>query len=337
MCPRNLSPLKVKGGHLVSSDNYEYPIIDGVPVMLLEESIPTIALARESLARAKGATVDRRAPELYLESLGISEEEKAELAEFFKSAHGVIDPAVSFIVGATNGILYKHLIGKLNHYPIPDLRLPISRNEMFLDIGCNWGRWCIAAEQKGCHCIGIDPSLGAIMAARRVARQLGLSPKYVVADARFLPFRNQTFDVAFSYSVLQHFSYGDAAASLEQMGRVLKPQGTCLVQMPNKLGLRSLYHQVKRGFREAGSFEVRYWNIRALKEEFTRTIGKSSVTVDCFFGLGLQRSDLPLMPLPKQILIKASEFLKRLSRYIPAMVYLADSVYVQATKNSSGT
>lgn len=81
VCPRNLSPLKMKGDRLVSSNGSEYPIIDGIPIMLLEEIIPTIALAKASLARAKGISIDHRAPELYMESLGISEKEKADLAD----------------------------------------------------------------------------------------------------------------------------------------------------------------------------------------------------------------------------------------------------------------
>jgi len=332
VCPRTLSPLKRVGNRLVSRDHDEYFIEDGVPIMLLEEATPTIALTRASLARAKDTLIDNRAPEFYLESLGISEDEKTALVESLKSGPSAVDPAVSVLIGATNGILYKHLVGKLNQYPIPDLRLPSAQGLRFLDLGCNWGRWSIAAEQKGYRCVGVDPSLGAIMAARRVARQLGFSPQYVVADARFLPFRSQVFDVAFSYSVLQHMSHEDVTASLKQVARTLKPQGTCLVQMPNKFGIRSLYHQARRGFREASSFDVRYWNLRSLKKEFTRTVGKSSVTVDCFFGLGLQPSDLEFMSLPKRLLIQTSEFLRRLSQHLPGLVYLADSVYVQATR-----
>ena len=35
-----------------------------------------------------------------------------------------------------------------------------------LDIGCSWGRWSLAAAARGYDAVGIDPSLGAIMAAR---------------------------------------------------------------------------------------------------------------------------------------------------------------------------
>ena len=46
----------------------------------------------------------------------------------------------------------------------------------------------MSAAKKGYRAVGIDPSLGAVMAARRVARQLGLEIKCIVGDARFLPF-----------------------------------------------------------------------------------------------------------------------------------------------------
>ena len=66
------------------------------------------------------------------------------------------------------------------------------------------GRWSIAAARKGFSVVGIDPSLGAVMAARRIAKELNLDIKYLVADGRFLPFRERQFKVAYSYSVLQH-------------------------------------------------------------------------------------------------------------------------------------
>ena len=81
-------------------------------------------------------------------------------------------------VGATNGILYKDAIGKLDHYPIPVLRMPPGAGRRLLDIGCNWGRWSIAAARLGYRPIGIDPSLGAVLAAKRVSEKLGLDVQF---------------------------------------------------------------------------------------------------------------------------------------------------------------
>ena len=330
VCPLDRSPLSYRDGSLISQAGRNYPVVDGVPVMLVAEAEQTIGVATSSLARARGEYVDAdaRVCDLYLESLGISEAEKDGLVQLARSGHGDIDPVVAYMIGATSGITYQHLIGILREYPIPHLRLPDSDGGLLLDLGCNWGRWSIAASRKGYRVAGIDPSLGAIMAARRVARQLDLPIMYVVADARYLPFKNSSFDVVFSYSVLQHLSKANAVSVLSQVRRVLRPDGISLIQMPNWLGVRSLYHQTRRRFREAKNFEVRYWSVRELKRVFEAEIGPSVISVDCYFGLGLQKSDTHLMSPLVRHAIALSERLRSLSERFSGIRCLADSVYV---------
>jgi len=239
---------------------------------------------------------------------------------------------VSLLVAGTNGLAYKHLVGRLTEYPIPELRLPKASGDLLLDIGCSWGRWSIAAARLGYLPIGIDPRFEPVLAAKRVALQLGLKALFVVADARALPFRAGTMDVAFSYSVLQHFSDTDVETTAAQMARVLKPGGRSLVQMANVWGVRCLYHQARRGFRNASGFEVRYRSIARLREMFTRRIGPSQLKVDCFFGLGIQGSDIRMMPAWLRIVFRASGFLRRVSGSFPQLLYVADSVYVESRK-----
>ena len=62
---------------------------------------------------ASDPAIDTNFKYLYLESLGISEEEKKIVLELASRKDQTIDPVVSCIVGATNGHLYKHLIGNL--------------------------------------------------------------------------------------------------------------------------------------------------------------------------------------------------------------------------------
>ena len=134
------------------------------------------------------------------------------------------------------------------------------------------------------------------MAARRVSGSLDIRARYVCGDARFLPFRDASFDAIFSYSVLQHLAETDVELVLQEVARVLRPGGVSLIQMPNRAGVRCFYHQARRGFRAPTGFEVRYWSMRSLHETFGRLVGESSATVDCFFGLGLQKADMDLMP-----------------------------------------
>ena len=334
VCPIEKTPLHLSDNYLISNSGRKYPVVDGIPVMLLDNVENTMDIMTASLRRANGdnEVIDNRAPELYLESLGISDAEKNIIVYLTEQSNVLVDPVVSLLVAATSGITYKHLVGNLTDYPIPQLKLPDGVGKLFLDLGCNWGRWCIAAARKGYTTVGIDPSLGAVMTARRVADKMGLSINYVVGDARYLPFKNSSFDMVFSYSVLQHMSKQNVETILSDIERVLCTDGMSLIQMPNYLGIRNLQNQLKRRFKEAKNFEVRYWSISDLKNTFSDTIGKTTIDVDCFFGLGLQYSDIDIMPHNIKLIIKLSETLSKVSIKIGLLKYFADSLYVKSYK-----
>lgn len=334
ICPVCRTPLSsARADSLRCQQDHSFDVCDGVPVLLRDDVPQTLHIAKASMARARGdaAIVDQRAPGLFLESLGISDEEK-QMAAALAGQGGSVDPVVSVIIGATSGINYKHLIGTLDRYPIPDIRLPAGNGKILLDIGCNWGRWSVAATKKGYRVIGIDPSLGAVMAARRVAKQFDLPVEYLVADARFLPFENDSFDTVFSYSVIQHFSKADAAQVISEIGRTLKPSGTSLVQMANALGLRNFYVQARRRFHAPQNFDVRYWPVSELARTFKQAIGPTEIGIHCFFGLGLERSDMAVMSSGGKLLIRLSDWLRQLGGIVPPLRYVADSLYVFSTK-----
>jgi 2-polyprenyl-3-methyl-5-hydroxy-6-metoxy-1,4-benzoquinol methylase/uncharacterized protein YbaR (Trm112 family) len=333
-CPTDHTPLSLRSDGVLSCENgHSYPVIDGVPVVLRDDIEQTMNLARASMARARNepGSIDARNPDLYLESLGCSETEKDLAAELARTRQKV-DPVVSVVIAATNGIAYKYLVGCLSDYPIPDIRLPESRDKRMLDIGCNWGRWSISASRKGYRVAGIDPSLSAIMAAKRVAQQFNLAIDYICADARYLPFRDNSFDTVFSYSVIQHFSKADASRAFTEIGRVLNPLGYCLIQMPNYRGARNLLHLIRRNFAEGSNFEVRYWGIDELRQRFECCIGPAKISVHCYFGLGLEPTDSHLVSHHARWATVLSENLRKLSTKVPWLINLADSVYVSASK-----
>lgn len=320
VCPRDHGSLSVVGESLTCAQGHVYPCIDGVPIMLVEELEPTLGSCSRTLRQAR--TLE------YLD---------APLLE------GEIDPFVQGGIVGKCGTMYKDLVNRLSRYPIPDFPLPDASGEVLLDVGCGWGRWCISASQKGYTAIGIDPGLDSILAARRVSRQFGLAITYVVADARSLPFKDASIDVAFSYSVLQHFEKADVCTSLAEIRRVLKPAGMSLIQMASAWGVRSIYRRMTRLRKSfisgligqsssAELFEVRYWPPNELKRIFTRYVGPSSLAADGFFGLNMQDSDADLLPRRYRGIVLVSGFLKRLSERAPILKFVADSVYIRSSK-----
>jgi len=312
VCPRDKRELCHEGTHLVCGQGHRYAVIEGVPILLVSEVEQTHIEGVRALAVADGSD-SSALPKI---ELGPNE----------------IDPFVQQSIGATNGGLYQHLVGKLTEYPIPGLRLPVGDNKLFLEVGCNWGRWCIAAARLGYRPIGIDPSLKSILAAYRVARQLGVHAAYVVADGRFLPFRDRLFDQAFSYSVFQHLSKDNVRTSLAEIRRTLRVGGGALIELPNVYGVRCLYHQIRRGFREPRNFEVRYWRPAELLSVFNTQIGPAELSVDGFFSLNIQPNDLHLLSARYRAIVHSSEALRWMSRRLPWLTNLADSLYVRSER-----
>jgi hypothetical protein len=116
--------------------NIKYPVVDDIPV-LLDDGPQTLWVAGSSLKQAQHRDVDAAGDPHYLDTIGLSKHERAELKERLLKWDGCIYPLVSFLIGGTNGILYKRLLGKLQEYPIPELHLPPANGQALPDVGCN--------------------------------------------------------------------------------------------------------------------------------------------------------------------------------------------------------
>lgn len=315
-CPRDGSELTLDSESIRCADGHEYPVFDGIPVFLLREEDSTHGYIDETFRIISG-----------------EEEVKKDVDHV--SSESLVDEFVQNEIPYTSGNLYLSLQNRLSRYPIPESRLEPVDREFVLDIGCNWGRWSIAAAKKGYRPVGIDPSLRAVLAARRVASQLGIEARFIVGDARKLPFKDESFDRVFSYGVYQHLSKENVRRCLREAARVLKQDGTALVQMPNKKGVRSYQQRRRRGFSEGEGFEVRYWSPGELREAFSSVFGPTEISADCYFGLGIQASDVDMLPFRHRVVVYLSEILKKMSGVIPPLTTVADSVYVRSVKVDS--
>lgn len=318
VCPRDRLSLSDRGSELMCRNSHRYPVFDGIPILLVGE------------AESTHAYIDHTLEQVQRDDAGEAIRPRRSLSA---NRHEV-DAFVQGEVPYTSGTLYFPVQNRLTRYPIPHFRLPEGHGERLLDIGCNWGRWTIAAARSGYRPVGMDPSLDAILAARRVCEQLGISAEFIVGDARFLPFAAGSFDTVFSYGVFQHFAKENARLSLSEVHRVLGPYGWSVVQMPNRQGVRQSQQHRRRGFTEGEGFDVRYWSPAELLATFQELVGPSKISADCFFGLGIQVSDVDLLPLRYQAVVRASQSLVFASRWCEALRMHADSLYVESRRNT---
>lgn len=101
-----------------------------------------------------------------------------------------------------------------------------------LDIGCAGGFMAEAMAARGATVHGIDPSAGAIAAARSHARSEGLRIDYRTGVGEALPYEANRFDIAVCVDVLEHVASVEGV--INEIHRVLKPGGWFLFDTLNR-------------------------------------------------------------------------------------------------------
>ena len=305
-CPQDYCALRNDGNFLVCQHGHRYGVEQGVPIFTENPRREPKPLNMEPCPQFDRSTAEES-----------------------------VDPFVNDWIVNTNGNLYWRARGRLPRYPIPEWPFPAGNGGLLVDIGCSWGRWSIAAARAGFRPIGIDVHVDALAAAGRVSRQLGISAGYACGDAERLPLSSSSADVVFSYSVLQHLDKSKVFSIFQEMFRVLKPEGSCLVQLPNTFGLVSILQQLKRGFREAksGTFEMRYWSHATIRRAFTRArFSRIAIHADGFFSQNPQLTDLDLLSPAGKLLVLASYVGRKAAHALPLLTRIADSLWVEAKK-----
>lgn len=94
-----------------------------------------------------------------------------------------------------------------------------------LELGCGTGFFTLNLMQAGAiqHGSVTDISPGMVAAALRNAKGLGLSVDGRIADAEFIPYEDDSFDLVVGHAFLHHLP--DVERSLRETLRVLKPGG----------------------------------------------------------------------------------------------------------------
>lgn len=106
-----------------------------------------------------------------------------------------------------------------------------------LDFGCGVGRLSRSLASRFSHCVGVDVSAQMVSRARELNKHLS-NCEFVVNHSARIPFPSQSFDFVLSIIVLQHMKTREIEDWVREFGRILRPGGIAVFQLPDKPSLR---------------------------------------------------------------------------------------------------
>lgn len=151
---------------------------------------------------------------------------------------------------------------------------PVNKDAAVMDVGCGHGALIHSARKLGYRNIfGVDGSVEQVAAAE----QLGIEGVYeadVMETLRQTPSKSQ--DVVVAFDLIEHFTKQEVIPLVDEVHRVLKPDGRWIIHVPNAEGpfggrspywdfthemafTRTSINQLLRtsGFAQVGCFEDR--------------------------------------------------------------------------------
>jgi ubiquinone/menaquinone biosynthesis C-methylase UbiE len=117
------------------------------------------------------------------------------------------------------------------------------RNKKVLEIGVGLGADHQKFAEAGAKLTGVDLTPRAIEHVKKRFAQLNLVSDLRIADAEQLPFDSQYFDMVYSWGVLHHTP--DTQAAIDEIYRVLKPNGEAKIMLYHKYSIYSFLLWVK--------------------------------------------------------------------------------------------
>ena len=215
----------------------------------------------------------------------------------------------------------------------------VANEDIMLDIGCGWGRWLLSGAKKGYIPVGIDLRLEFCETARKLLAKQGYNGYTLVADLENIPIKDNILEFIWSFSVIQHTHIKRLKNCIKEINRLLTGSGKTKLEFPNKWGLRNaLSGNVKDNHRykdDYDSWSVRYYSPQEYKEMFQQHMQDFSIENHSFLGIGVLKEDIKYLSGREKLLCYMSLLMSSLTKVIPFLIYLSDSIYISAKKYSS--
>ncbi len=105
--------------------------------------------------------------------------------------------------------------------------------QRILDLGCGTGRHLVFFAKRGFEMYGFDSSPQAITLSKEWLNKEGIPAKTLVhrMETRF-PFEDDFFDAVISIQVIHHNLVDDILTTVNEVERVLKPNGLAFITVP---------------------------------------------------------------------------------------------------------
>lgn len=185
----------------------------------------------------------------------------------------------------------------LEHIARYEFVLPLVEGAHVLDVACGtgYGSYEMADRGGAAMVVGVDIAQSAIDFCRSHYQAKNL--EFVKGDAALLEFPDDSFDIVVSFETIEHLA--DINGYLDEIYRITKPGGSCLVSTPNKrLSFKNSFHTVEfshRSFRKIMS--KRFSEVRFFGQDHLRTtrrlLLKVSVLASRTIPEGLKRAVVP--------------------------------------------
>jgi SAM-dependent methyltransferase len=139
---------------------------------------------------------------------------------------------------------------------------------MLVNIGCAHGPDFLPFGQNF-NLIGVDFSTEMLRFARKYAHKFNLEVNLSMADVRYLPYDDDTFDWAISVATYHHIrGQENRLAALNELRRVLKPRGEAFITVWNRWQPRFWFNkkEVDVPWRTKGETMYRYYYLFSYNE-----------------------------------------------------------------------
>lgn len=131
------------------------------------------------------------------------------------------------------------------HFYLPKLFTWIAEQKpkgKLLEIGCSMGTDLLQLARRGMQAHGVDLTDEGIKLAEKRFAMYEIPANVQVGDAENLPFSDNHFDVVYSFGVLHHTP--DTQKSIDEVRRVLQPDGLAVIMLYNTRSFNYIIHRI---------------------------------------------------------------------------------------------